>query len=54
MVKKLRFQENRKPSRRNRRPPRDGWVFEPLDVVLLAIIVALVFWLQWLAGALAA
>ena len=48
MVKKLRYQENRKNSRRNgSEPPRLRWVFEPIDAVLLAVIISGVFWLQW-------
>ncbi len=54
MVKKVRYQENRTdPSRRNPNK-REHWVFEPLDWAILAVIVALVFWLQWLLGALPA
>lgn len=54
MVKKLRYQENRKNSRRNgSEPPRLRWVFEPIDAVLLAVIISVVFWLQWLLTELA-
>ena len=49
MVKKIRYQENRKDPHRNR---RERWVFEPMDAVLLAIVVAVVIWLQWLMAAL--
>jgi hypothetical protein len=52
MVKRLRFQENRNDPRK-RREPRERWVFEPLDVALIAAIVALAFWLQWLLESLA-
>jgi hypothetical protein len=48
MVKKLRYQENRKDNRRKGREPRERWVFEPIDAALLAVIIAVVFWLQWL------
>ena len=53
MVKKLRLQENRQDNPRRRRPdPRERWVFEPLDIALVAAIVALALWLQWLPAAL--
>ncbi len=48
MVKKLRFQEHRPDPRRRKRQPRERWVFEPLDAALLAVIVAVLLWLQWL------
>ncbi len=53
MVKRLRYQENRHDPRHKRREPRERWVFEPLDVALVAAIVALMLWLQWLMEALA-
>ncbi len=53
MVKRLRFQESRKDSRRKGSDPRGRWVFEPLDVVLVAAVVAILFWLQWLSATLA-
>jgi hypothetical protein len=52
MVKRLRFQENRSTSRRRRRQPHERWVIEPLDIALVAAIVLILFWLQWLLGAL--
>ena len=52
MVKKLRQQENRGDPHRRKRPPRDLWVFEPIDAVLLAVIAAIGLWLQWLMAAL--
>ncbi len=53
MVKRLRFQENRKQHRRNGREPPGRWVFEPVDVVLVAAVVAILFWLQWLSATMA-
>jgi hypothetical protein len=50
MVKRLRFQENRRSRRRNGREPRGQWVLEPLDVVLAALVVAILLWLQWLSA----
>lgn len=52
MVKKLRFQENRSTGRRRRGGPRLHWVFEPADAVLVAVAVAALLWLQWLAPSL--
>lgn len=52
MVKRLRLQENRGDPRRKSREPRGRWVLQPLDVVLVAAIVAIVFWLQWLSATL--
>jgi hypothetical protein len=40
MVKRLRFQENRRPSRRRKAALPKGWVFEPLDMALAALIGA--------------
>jgi len=52
MAKKIRYRESRHD--RSRRPlqPHERWVFEPIDAVLVAIIVAIVFWLQWLLSVL--
>jgi hypothetical protein len=46
MVKRLRFQENRKDPRGKRRPPHERWVLEPADIALIAIAGAAVLWLQ--------
>lgn len=53
MVKRLRFQENRRPSRRRKAAQPEGWVFEPRDVAVASLIAALALWLPWLAGFLA-
>lgn len=46
MVKRLHLQDIRKNRRRDRRPPPEHWVFEPLDVGLVAIFGAIMVWLQ--------
>jgi hypothetical protein len=57
MAKKLEFRKIRSDNRRQPERPEDQdrrhLVLEPVDIALLAVIVLLVFWLQWLMGTLA-
>lgn len=53
MVRKFRYRENRSDPNGRKPEPRFHYVFEPLDWALLAVIGAIVLWLQWLMGALA-
>jgi hypothetical protein len=45
MVKRLRFQENRKIRHRRDRTPRGAWVLEPMDMAMAAVAVAALLWL---------
>ena len=51
MAKKLRFQENRTDTRRRPGEPHGKWVLEAIDVGLVAAILAIMIWLQWLLQA---
>ena len=50
MVKRLRFQDIRNGRARRRREPRGTWVFEPMDMVLAAIGIAVLLVLRGLAS----
>ena len=58
MANKLQFQRIRPNNGRRPNGPEDQkprqTVFEPVDIVLLVVILLVVFWLQWLMGAMAA
>lgn len=51
MVKRLRFQENRKLRHRRDRVPRGLWVFEPMDIALAAVTAAVLLWLSAMLAA---
>jgi hypothetical protein len=52
MVKRLRFLENRTDPKRRDPRKRDHWVFEPQDWAIIAAIVLVIVWLQWLLNSL--
>lgn len=52
MVKKIRFQESRSTAKRRRSDPRERWVLEPQDAVLIAVAMAALVWLQLMAPSL--
>ncbi len=54
MARKFQFQKIRtkdgKPGRRPEEENGQHWEISPLDVALLAVILLIVIWLQWLTG----
>lgn len=48
MVKRLHVQEHRTGKRRRAGEPQGRWVLEAIDVALVAVIAAVLIWLQWL------
>lgn len=58
MARKLEFRKIRSDDRRQPERPenqnRGHFILEPVDIALLAVIMLVLFWLQWLMGTLAA
>lgn len=46
MVKKFRYQENRRPD--GRQVSREHWVLEPLDYVLIVLAISAMLLLRWM------
>jgi hypothetical protein len=54
MPKKLLFQERRVDPLKRPPPTRHHFVLEPVDFILVAVIILLTLWVNWLLGILPA
>ncbi len=50
MPKKLLFQERRTDSNQRPHPPRHFLILEPVDLILVAVIIMLTLWVNWILG----